>query len=237
MKKKNAVASVKPSSTCKRESVGCGARLFIGLCCYGGVHPQFLISLIKFLALAGGYVYVVGGDSLVSRARNKVAAAFLASDKDILLQIDTDIAFDAARMWEMVCRNLDVAGGLYALKQPTLKWCLNSLDGSKFRPNKQGLCEVKYIGTGMLCVHRKVFNRLIELKMAEEFSADDGESVAGKMHDFFRVGVEVDSDLKKRRYMSEDWYFCEMARRAGFQVFADFNNKGKHYGEAIYQEK
>lgn len=219
-----------------KKSCSSKPRVFVGLCCYGGVHPQFMISLIKFLALAGGHMHVVGGDSLVSRARNKVVGAFLRSDRDVLLQIDTDIAFDPKKMWEMVCRGLDVVGGLYALKQEKLFWCLNSLSNVKFQSGKDGLCEVKYIGTGMLCVRRNVFERLIELKMAEEFvtDADEKDRHGEVLHDFFKVGVEVDTDLKKRRYLSEDWYFCEMAKRAGFQVFADANNTGEHYGQIIY---
>jgi hypothetical protein len=169
----------------------------------------------------------------VSRARNKIAGAFLKSGHEYLLQIDTDIAFDPEKMWGMANRRLDVVGGAYALKCKERKWCLNALKEKKFQPDKTGLAEVKYVGTGMLCVRRNVFERLIELKMADEYCTDDNEKDAC-LHDFFKVGVEMDLNERRRRYLSEDWYFCEMARRAGFQIFADTSNTGAHYGQIIF---
>jgi len=206
-------------------------KLMVGLCCYGNVHPMFMLSLMELLQLAGGRLHVVTNDSLVSRARNRVAAEFLASDCDTLLQIDTDIAFDPKDMLKMLQRDLPIVGGMYALKRVEQRWCMNKLKGKRIK--KDGTFQVKYLGTGMLSVKREVFEKMISFKVAKEYSSDDNEKNM-KRWDFFQNGVAYDKELKRDRYLSEDWYFCETAIKLGYKIIADTKNVGRHYGEACY---
>jgi hypothetical protein len=222
-KKKSVVAGVDAS----------GGRVFVGLCCYGGVHPNFMVSLMQFMNSRGAsHLHIIRGDSLVSRARNRIVAEFMKSDCDTLLQIDTDIGFDPDKMIKMLQRGLPVVGGLYALKQKNeTAWCMNSLAGKRDR--RDGTTEVLYIGTGLFAVKREVFACMIEDGCAQEYEADDNEKKM-KLWDFFRVGVVDDDQVKRRRYLSEDWYFCNMARKLGYKIFADRANVGTHYGEISY---
>jgi hypothetical protein len=52
-------------------------------------------------------------------------------------------------------------------------------------------------------------------------------------YDFFPVGVKVFPD-GGRRYLSEDWYFCQNALDAGFAVWADTAVGLKHCGDFVF---
>lgn len=209
-----------------------GGRVFVGLCCYGGVHPNFMVSLLQFMNARGAsHLHIVRGDSLVSRARNRIAAEFLRSDCDTLLQIDTDIGFDHQKMIKMLQRGLPLVGGLYALKQKKAEWCMNALPRRRVR--RDGTTEVRFIGTGLLAVKREVFESMIKAEPSLEYVPDDNETQM-RLWDFFRVGVVDDDRLGRRRYLSEDWFFCNMARKLGYKIFADNENVGAHYGEISF---
>jgi len=207
-------------------------KLMIGVPAYGGVHPNFMMALTKLLARTTDYcpmLHMVRGDSLVSRARNKITSAFLASDCDVLLQLDTDIEFHPERMRDMLERNEPIIGGMYFLKRLEPIPCANGLPDA-IKDRGDGLEQVKFIGTGMLAVHRAVFDAQIEAGLVEDYQADDDEK-RGEIWDFWRVGVQTDPVNGRRRYLSEDWFFCLNAAKCGYRVMADKRNIGIHYGE------
>lgn len=208
-------------------------KLMIGIPAYGGVHPLFMLSLAKLLACVGDLhplLHMVRGDSLVSRARNKIASAFLASDCTHLLQLDTDIEFSPQAMRRMIDRDLPLVGGTYFLKRKEMIPCANGLPDSE-KDREDGTEEVKFIGTGMLLTSREIYEQQIEQGLVAEYEPDDDETKGKRIWDFWQVGVQLDPVNGKRRYLSEDWYFCLNAAKAGFKVWADKANIGIHYGE------
>lgn len=211
-------------------------KLMIGIPAYGGVHPLFMLSLAKLLSRVADLspmLHMVRGDSLVSRARNKLTSAFLASDCTHLLQLDTDIEFSAEAMRRMIDRDMPLIGGTYFLKRPDAVPCANGLpDADKGRPD--GIEQVKFIGTGMLLASREVFETQIEQGLVGEYQPDDDETQGKRIWDFWQVGVQLDPVSNRRRYLSEDWYFCLNAAKAGFAIWADKANIGRHYGEIGY---
>ena len=94
------------------------------------------------------------------------------------------------------------------------------------------LVEVAYIGTGFMRVRRHVFEQLID-KLGDElwFTTDDGKNE--KQHDFWRMGVYKYKD-GTRRWLSEDWYFCQMCADIGIKIWADLNILLGHSGHAVY---
>lgn len=211
-----------------------GSQLYIGVCCYGGVRPEFMASMIQLCRKnTGAQINLLQGESLVCRARNRIVKRFLETDCEGLLQIDTDISFDPESMLRMVESGLDVVGGMYALKTIRRQWCLNALLEKKFERGPEGLTPVSTIGTGMLYIKRVVFEKMIASGMVEEYPPDDTDQ-PGRYFDFFKAGVAFDVNHKRKRYMSEDWYFCQMARQAGFEVYADTRNVGVHFGNISY---
>lgn len=211
-------------------------KIMLGVPAYGGMHPQYVVSLCRLLAKTADMqpiLHMIRGDSLVSRARNKITSAFLASDCDYLLQLDTDIEFSAERMRAMIDRELPIIGGTYFLKRIEPIPCANGLPDVE-KKREDGLERVKFIGTGMLLVHREVFEAQVEQGLVEEYQADDDETQGKRIWDFWRVGVQPDPISGRKRYLSEDWYFCLNAAKAGYEIYCDKQNIGRHYGEIAY---
>ncbi|HLW46067.1 MAG TPA: hypothetical protein VKR78_07600, partial [Acidimicrobiales bacterium] len=54
-------------------------------------------------------------------------------------------------------------------------------------------------------------------------------------YDFFSQGVDpYEPDRRKRRYLSEDYYFCARWRHLGGQIFVHHGTKLQHAGPQIW---
>lgn len=214
-------------------------KLFIGIPIYGGVDPHFFCSILQFNEEKHRLPFPVHcstviGDSLVSRARNTITMEFLKSDCTHLLMIDSDLVFSSDHVVRIMGHNLDVVGGFYPKKKDgDAELVFNSLQDVVM--DERGLTEVNYIGTGFLCVSRKVIEAMIS-EYGDDiiFKVDGAENKVG--FDFWPVGVYKYPD-GSRRYLSEDWYFCQRARDLGFKVWGDNRVLLKHSGNALYPLK
>ena len=171
-------------------------------------------------------------DPSVERARNILTANFLKTDCTHLLFVDADIGFkpeDVAR----ICSLADpVVGGLYPLKNttPGIQWCANSLAPGEAVIRADGLTEVKYIGTGFLCVRREVFETMVARGSVEKYVQDippHREEFA-----FWTQGVRADGIGGSPRFLTEDWMFCQRCQELGIPVFADSQVVLRHAGRA-----
>lgn len=174
------------------------------------------------------------GDSLVSRARNVLTANFLQSDATHLLFLDSDLIFGADQVARIMNHTEDVVGGFYPKKvQGPIQWCCNAFPDNP-PPREDGLQPVKYMGTGFLRISRRVFERMIETYGdLIAYTADETNRIE---HDFWSVGVHQFPD-GTRRYLSEDWFFCQRWLDMGETVWADTKICVKHVGTAVYPLK
>lgn len=228
-------------------------KVFLALPIYWNVDPHFfqcVIRLTQELTLKGaGFQAAIGthasmkpsvGDSAIGRARNMLTREFLASDCTDLLFIDSDLIFGTEHIDGIMEHDEPIVGGIYLKKQEGPPQCvMNSLDEGNGNVSDKGLLEVKYIGTGFLRVNRSVFEKMIEVHGPEiEYKLDPVHTVTE--WDFWHMGVYESPTLKDpsgkplRRYLSEDWWFCQKARDLGFKVYADTRIVLKHSGSAIY---
>lgn len=211
-------------------------RLSVGLPVYGGYHPHFVPGLLRLIQSPPCHLRLLPlvGDSLVSRARNRIAATFLADpDATHLLFLDTDLIFSPDHVARLISHDLPIVAGLYPKKQPGLKWVCNTREAFGGPDPETKLQRVLYAGTGALLIAREVLEKLRELHPELHYDPDAGEPELDYT-DFFRVGIHRDEVTGRRRYLSEDWYFCQMAIDAGYQIYADTGVILKHCGDAIY---
>ncbi len=211
-------------------------KLFIALPVYGALDVFFTQSLIKVLndPPVAMMLRLNPGDSLVSRSRNTLTADFLESDATHLLFIDTDLIFSGDQIERILAHQEDVVGGFYPKKQEgPVQWVCNA-HLSPNEPRADGLQDVRYMGTGFLCTHRRVFERMIEVYGEQlRYKADHRDRTE---YDFWSVGTYQYPD-GSRRYLSEDWFFCQRALDLGFKVWGDTKIVLKHVGQAIYPLK
>ena len=210
-----------------------GMKLFIGLPVYQQMPTFFcqcLLALQKIKPLPID-IHICQGDG-VARSRNNLTAEFLKSDCTHLLFIDSDLIFSADHIVKLLERDLPVVGGFYPKKQQgPLEWVLNTLPDDPPQ-TAEGLKPVRYIGTGFIMIKREVFEQMATHYPELLFREDYGRR--GEAHDFWSMGVYVDKVTGNRRYLSEDWYFCQRWLDMGGKIYGDPSVILKHLGTVAF---
>ncbi len=180
----------------------------------------------------------VFNESLVPRARNYLVKEFLKTDLSHLVFIDADIEFREEHVllmlaWADPASNKDVICGAYPKKHICWEKVRDAAKAGVGDDDPAELAKVageffftalepdapsdwdepvqlKESGTGFMMVQRRVFERIAaahsELRYEDSWT---GET----MTDFFPVGVVG------RRYESEDFGFCRLARGVGMKLW------------------
>lgn len=163
------------------------------------------------------------GDSHPGRGRNRAAAEFLKSGCEYLLFIDADIIFNREHIDTLMASDEPILCGVYPVKEPALRLCAIALEseGLNIEANRDQPVPVKRAGTGFMRIHRSVFE---SLKHWSEPYRNHGE----EQWDFFESGV------RDGEWLSEDWFFCDKARDAGFRVMLHLGIQLHHEGTAVY---
>ena len=217
--------------------MGTNAKLFLGLPIYGNPNALFFAAFTGFWGssdLSIAPLHPRFGDSLIPRSRNVITRWFLESDATHLLFVDSDLGFQEKDVKRLLSHNLDVVGGLYChkdMRSPKPRFVLNGL-GAEFKPDANGLVEVASVGTGFMLISRRVFEIVLQHIGKDIWYTDDDDHKTVE-HNFWPVGVYTYPD-GHRRYLSEDWYFCQRWRDLGGKVYADTNVLLEHEGRAIY---
>lgn len=176
----------------------------------------------------------VVGDALISRARSIVASAFLRSDADVLLSIDSDIWFrpqDAIALCEKAVGR-GIIAALYMTRslntQPALMLPSRPVTlGPESKP-----VEVPFASTGFMAVERRVFEGLSgALPLCHQGWSDRGADTSfWPFYMPYTIPWEGDGHM----YLSEDWAFCQRAKDAGYKVWLDPSIRLGHMGTAMF---
>lgn len=191
-------------------------KVHIGVPCYGGLAPQFVQSL-----LTGALVCQKAGieleadlvvSSLIAKARNQIAARFLASDAEALFFLDADMEFNCVDFVRMLHHPAEVIGGDYVRKDGSGARLAYTLPGDA---DADGVREATHLPTGFLRIKRAAFERM-------------NPPVADGIGCYFNCGV------RDGRYIGEDYAFCEDYRAAGGALFLYPATLG-HVGPHVYR--
>jgi len=192
--------------------------------------------------------YFLSGESILPRARNNIANNFLYnSDADYLLFIDSDMVFNAAEILDMADSGMDVISAVCQKKKidwdavkiaaqknvPTseLPFCGNTyVFQGEHEPVKLGSrtpVEVDVVGTGILLIHRRVFESL-KSHVRTYRGVEEG---SGDIHEFFSIDIHPET----RVMLSEDFYFSNLWRSKGGKMFlAPWTTSVLHVGNHAY---
>lgn len=169
--------------------------------------------------------YTRKNESLVHRARMGMVARFLReTDFSHLMWLDADIDFssdDVARLWNM---NEDIAVGVYRMKREDSAYSA-WIDGkpvsdlSRFREP----VEVTYAGTGFMLIKRGVLEDLASKVEAYDNEAED-------------IPALYMTPIEDRTLLSEDYYFCKLARENGYRIMMHPEVRLGHWGLYRYAD-
>jgi FkbM family methyltransferase len=149
----------------------------------------------------------------VDQIRNLIAE--WAKGYDYLLSIDSDIVVPPFALKNMLAANKDIISGLYIQRIPnthTLEVYMNTpgggCDNIPYRLIKdRGIVEIAACGMGIALIKGDVFRKL------------------DYPHFYYQSSLTMEGTV------SEDVYFCQKARKAGFKIWADSSIKCRHIGQ------
>jgi hypothetical protein len=201
-------------------------KLFLAVPVYQDMPEQFSRAIWNLFGNFQGEIKTQG-DSLITRARNRLSADFLESGCSHCLWIDCDITPTVQDVERIISHDLPIVGGVYPLKVNGIpQWPVTFLLPELPPRRENGLQQVRYLGAGFFCVQRRVFERIIETHGPE--IAYRCPLTGRTEYDFWRPFVH------KGVYLSEDYGFCEVAGRLGFEVYADWGTTLGHTGTITY---
>jgi hypothetical protein len=220
--------------------------MYGGVC--AGVYTKSIIDLTSVCVAYGIQLkhYFLFNESLITRARNYCVDEFLRSDSTHLLFIDADIGFNAQDVLAMLAiaddeSPYDVLAGPYPKKCISWEKIKVAVDKGFADENPNNLekyvgdyvfntvggggialgepAQVLEAGTGFMLIRRKTFDMYKEAYPQFSYKPDHvrTENFDGsrEIHAYFDCVI----DPKTKRYLSEDYNFCQNVRNMGGQVW------------------
>lgn len=191
--------------------------------------------------------YFLFNESLIQRARNYCADEFMRSDCTHLMFIDADIGFNAGDVITMLAlmsqeSEYDVMCGPYAKKCISWEKIKHAVDRGFADENPNDLeqfvgdyvfnavpgvqsialnepAEVLESGTGFMMIQRRTFEAFAKARPDQFYKPDH---VRTEHFDGTREIVayfDCPIDPVSKRYLSEDYFFCQEVRKAGMKVW------------------
>lgn len=189
------------------------------LCSYAAPRAETVASIEKFRITSKlvHFLNIYCGDALLSRNRSIACHRFLKNNfAPYMIFLDDDIVFEPRhleKIYNDLADGYDIVGGLYAVgdgsQSASYGWDGKMLvDGS--------IQDIEYLATGFMGISRKALLKVKdELKLPLLNEGEWAECVP-----YFECGRNV-TRKGKPIYISEDWDFCDKARKAGFKVYID----------------
>jgi hypothetical protein len=202
------------------------------------------------------FVYLFN-ESLITRARNYLVDEFLRSSATHLMFIDSDIDFNPMDVLALLALDKPIAGGAYPKK--SIAWeriydamrlglaeegpsqlekysgdyVFNAVPGTE-RISMVEPVEVLEIGTGFMMVRRDTFEKFAAAYPDLSYRPDHNRTAAfdgsREIHMYFQALI----DPVSKRYLSEDYMFCQWARKINIPIYLCPWMKLKHSGTYIF---
>lgn len=212
------------------------------VCMKYGVNVQFM------------YLF---NESLITRARNYLVDEFLRSSATHLMFIDSDIDFNPLDVLALLALDKPIVGAAYPKKSIAWERIYDAMRLGLVESNPQQLelfsgdyvfnvapgterismvepVEVLEIGTGFMMVRRDTFEQFAEAYPDLSYRPDHNRTKAfdgsREIHMYFQALIDPDN----KRYLSEDYMFCQWSRKIGIPIYLCPWMKLKHSGTYIF---
>ncbi|MDB5427923.1 MAG: hypothetical protein JWR43_1898 [Phenylobacterium sp.] len=231
--------------------------IYLATPCYGGlVNIVYLRSVMTLQAACeargiGVHVELLANDALITRARARLAARFLAHPHAThLFFVDADIGFSPESVFRLLDADKGIAGGVAPLKH--IDWDKVRAAAKEDAPDlmakgvgyvvrfvptpdssvevEGGFAKVSYVGNGFMMIRRETLARVGEAH--PELTADLSDVEPG----LERVAMVFDTMIEPEtgQHLSEDYALCRRWRDLGGEIWADVESRLTHVGHAAY---
>ncbi len=212
------------------------SKIYVGSVIHRGVEPFHMKSLVYLLRDAHYGYFPEVGDALVERARGTSATHFLRhTDAEVHLSLDSDIVDFEKTAIDVMCEQAvkyGIVGGVYICKSVARTYPSTLLEEGQrvMFANDQTPVPVKWIATGCVAVHRRVFEAMAET-MPLLHATDGIRAFYNFYHSMeYDVGGETGKIL-----LSEDYAFSERAKALGFTSYINPAIRMGHVGPYVYR--
>lgn len=148
-------------------------------------------------------------------ARNTLVKAFLKSECDRLVFLDSDITFEAGALIKIARQKFDFVAGCTRRKTAEEYYPMLFTDSDEpLQTNEYGLFEIGMIGTAFLSLSRDVFKIL-----DGAYSNRNYESHGDKKVCYFEMPFVAGEQEQIGSLYGEDAYFCKLWREAGGKIW------------------
>lgn len=163
----------------------------------------------------------------IDMPRSMAATMFMKSTNTHMMFVDDDLAFPPDLIAKLIECDLDIVAVPYRRKQPDSIYVMRMFGEMEQKTDNPALIQVHDIGTGLMLIKREVFEALGD---KVEWVNEYGHS--GQVGMFFRHQVVdlLPDEGNGKCYMSEDLYFCRLARESGFKIWAYVDAPTAHFG-------
>ena len=224
------------------------------------VFLNYLVSVLDFVNESRDQrmaldFHFMGGESLITRARNGAVALFMSNENwTHLVWIDADIGFRPRAIFRLLLSGYDVAAGIYPLKIEmwpdqgvpaglTRNQFINMYarypvntgyvddDVIQIEVLDDGFMKLREAPTGLMCIKRDVFKKLIDAYPDLKYTTNSIGATPGEhYYRFFDTSI----DPLTNRYLSEDYTFCRLWERLGGAIYVDAASNLTHHGFKTY---
>jgi hypothetical protein len=208
-------------------------------------------------------MYFLFNESLITRARNYCVDEFMRSEAEHLMFIDSDIGFNPHDVIAMMAlqaqeeEKYNIIGGPYPKK--CISWekikmavdkgiadedpnVLEKFVGDYVFNPKSGQqsiqigepCEVLEIGTGFMMVAKSAMQKFIDSYPQYMYRPDHVRTEAFDGSREIMMAFQAEIDPKSKRYLSEDYWFCQKAQDIGLSTWFCPWMKMQHVGTYIF---
>jgi glycosyltransferase involved in cell wall biosynthesis len=236
--------------------------MYGGMC--GGQYTKSTSDLIKLAAKYGVDVetFYLFNESLITRARNYCVDEFLRSSYTHLMFIDADIGFDPNDVLALAAiadpeTDKDIVCGPYPKKTISWEKIKQAVDKGYADENPQNLknyvgdfvfnpvsgenqialnepVEVLEGGTGFMMIQRKAFEKYEAAYPEFKYLPDHVRTANFDGSREIMAYFDCIIDPKSKRYLSEDYMFCQWARNAGIKVWMAPWMRLQHMGSYFF---
>lgn len=176
-------------------------------------------------------ILTVANDSMVTKARNVLVSLFLDSPAQRLFFIDSDMGWDADECISLIAAmkhtDKDIVAVAGPRKMDTPSFCTMLKNPLTVCPETD-MAEAETVGTGFICIHRRVIEKMIEADPDDWFMEFQTKL---KTYNIFDTLVE------DKTFWSEDYMFCRRAKKLGFKVWVDPRYALTHVGVKAWNGK
>lgn len=194
-------------------------KIFIATPAFSGkVNIQYAISLAETVDLLhrngiSTQKFITSSGSLLCAERNRILHAFLNSDCTHILCIDSDLGWPALAVKSMIDKDKDIIGGIYPSRIErsfTFRPCLN--ENGSLVVGENSLLKMECIPSGFLLMKKTVIQKMCEDNPERLCRPKDGNPP------FYCL---FNTEIINSEFWGEDYVFCILARKSGFEIWID----------------